>query len=1145
MTSLKKSLQAFCLILCLQALALSQSPELVVPTSHSHFVWSVAFNPDGKLLASGCKDKTVKLWEAASGRQLATLTHPAEVWSVAFSPDGKTLASGGNDFIVRLWDTATGLHLSDLKGHTGSIYGLAFSPDGRTLASGSWDKTVKLWSATAVQNGGPDAEPVTLDGHTGYIMSVAFSPDGKMLASASGGLEGAEAMIKLWNLDNASELRTLDKSTGSVNAVAFSPDGLTLVSGGTDRTVKLWEVATGHLLKTLSGHKGAIESVTYSHDGKTVFSAGEHIKHWDIDTGEVRRELPKTSHSIALSRDGNSLACTGLAEVTLWHLEAGAPVTRTLMGRTLYVNAASYSPDGSVLATAGTDITFWDINSGMPLHQPDISHPNALSIAFSPVGKTLASAGMDQLIKLWNLDTGREQLTLAGHTNPVNAVTFSPDGRLVASGGGIPGDLNFGVQGQDYTVRVWDAARGRALHVLSGHTQPVYAAAFSPDGRILASGSGDGTVKLWDVKTGREISTLRWYVYAVMALAFSPDGKLLASGNHDRLILWDVATRRMLKRIDAHNNRDSGTDIRSITSVAFSPDGKLLASGSADKTIKLWDVSTGEARGLLATHNSQVKSVAFSPDGTELASASPDTQTKIWDVRARREKLSLIKFNGSDWFAVTPDGLFDGTPEAWNQMLWRFSKNTLDIRPVEVFFSEFFRQGLVSRIMSGEQVRADRNIAQLDRRQPRVVLSLGGEVTQTTDGSLSQRDVSVRVDLSEVPSDVRNGQGSGVRDVRLFRNGTLVKVWRGDIRLEDGSARLEATVPIMAGANRITAYAFNRANIKSVDAALAIQGSAVLKRPARLYVLSIGINKYAYPDYNLKYAKPDAEFMSREVVRRQSSLGYYERAETLVLTDEHATRKNILLALKRLAGGGDDDGEALPTGTPDALHNFRAANPEDTVIIFFAGHGRAQGGRFFLIPYDIAGGAQPPSLLDVLARSISDQELERSFEGIDAGKVLLVIDTCDSGQVLEAGEKRRGPLNVSGVAQLAYEKGIYVLTAAQSYQVALGSQRLQHGYLTYSLVNDGLREFLADRAPQDGRLLVREWLDYAARRVPQIVRGARERRHLVQARVKTRPDVQTPRVYYRRELELAPFIIATASPQSEPRRRRTTQTKNR
>jgi uncharacterized caspase-like protein len=215
------------------------------------------------------------------------------------------------------------------------------------------------------------------------------------------------------------------------------------------------------------------------------------------------------------------------------------------------------------------------------------------------------------------------------------------------------------------------------------------------------------------------------------------------------------------------------------------------------------------------------------------------------------------------------------------------------------------------------------------------------------------------------------------------------------------------------------------------------------------------------------------------------------------------------------------------------------------VIIFFAGHGRAQGGRFFLIPYDIAEGAQLRSLSDVLKRSISDQALERAFEGIDAGKVLLVIDTCDSGQVLEAGEKRRGPLNVSGVAQLAYEKGIYVLTAAQSYQVALGSKRLQHGYLTYSLVNDGLREFLADRAPQDGQLLVREWLDYAAQRVPQIVRGARERRNLVQARVKARPAVQTPRVYYRRELELAPFIIAARGSQSAPQPPRTTQIKNR
>jgi len=208
-----------------------------------------------------------------------------------------------------------------------------------------------------------------------------------------------------------------------------------------------------------------------------------------------------------------------------------------------------------------------------------------LSVAFSPDGKLLAS-GSWKVIKLWEVATGREVRTLTGHTDWVRSVAFSPDGRLLASGScGQPLTQSpWCAQGE---IKLWDVASGSLVRTLSGHTWWVLSVAFSPDGRLLASGSWDGwdgTIKLWEVATGREVRTLSGHERGVRSVAFSPDGRLLASGSEDDTIkLWEVATGREVRTLSGHE--------RDVRSVAFSPDGRLLASGSGDKTIKLWDIS--------------------------------------------------------------------------------------------------------------------------------------------------------------------------------------------------------------------------------------------------------------------------------------------------------------------------------------------------------------------------------------------------------------------------------------------------------------------------------------------------------------------------------------------------------------------------
>ena len=248
--------------------------------------------------------------------------------------------------------------------------------------------------------------------------------------------------------------------------------------------------------------------------------------------------------------------------------------------------------------------------------------------------------------------------------------------------------------------------------------------------------------------------------------------------------------------------------------------------------------------------------------------------------------------------------------------------------------------------------------------------------------------------------------------------------------------------------------------------------------------------------------------------------------------------------MRRLAGT-EEASRAIPPGLeklPPALEKLKATQPEDAVFIYFAGHGTAQGQRFYLLPHDL-GYQGERTALDaagmqmILEHGISDEELERAVEGIDADKFLMVIDACNSGQALEAEERRRGPMNSKGLAQLAYEKGMYILTAAQSYQAAQEATQLGHGFLTYALVEEGLKQDAADSDPKDGQVSVREWFDYASRRVPNMqLEKMKQSRDLglnlsfvaSEERVadSERRLTQTPRVFYRRESEARPLIVA-------------------
>jgi WD40 repeat protein len=589
-------------------------------------ILSVAFSPDGELLAFGDTKGEIHLRQVADGKQVLTCKgHNSWVLSLAFSLDGRVFASGSGDYTVKLWDIETGQCLQTFQGHDNEVWSVAFSPDGNMLASGSDDQTIKLWS---VRTG----ECLKIfQGHTSWVHSVAFSPDGQMLMSGSD-----DQTVKLWDINTGECLKTFQGHHDGIRAIAISSNGQMLASGSEDQMVKLWDINTGECINTFEGHSNEIYSVAFSPQGD-LLASGSHdqtVKLWDISTGEC---------------------------------------LKTFQGHSSWVYSVAFSPQGDILASGSYDQTarLWSVDTNQCLRTFQGYTNQVLSVAFSPDGQTLASGSYDSSVRLWDVSTGQALKTFQGHCAAVWSVAFSPDGQTLASGS------------EDQTVRLWNASTGQCLHIFQGHHALVWSVAFSPDGQTLASSSEDQTVRLWDVNTGQVLRTLHGHLAAVWSVAFSPDGQTLASGSHDQTVkLWDIGTGECKKTLAGHTAW--------VWSVAFSPDGNLLASTSPDGTIRLWSVDTNECLKVLQVNIGWLQLAAFSPDSRTLACCNQDFTVELWDISTGKCLRTLQGHTGRVWsIAFNPDsqtlasGGEDETIKLWDLTTGNCSKTLKTEKPYE------------------------------------------------------------------------------------------------------------------------------------------------------------------------------------------------------------------------------------------------------------------------------------------------------------------------------------------------------------------------------------------------------------------------------------------------------------------------------
>jgi WD40 repeat protein len=588
----------------------------------------VAVSSDSRRIIT-INENGARIWDATTGELFRSLQEPGRVYSVSFSPDGLRAVTSSTEKTAKIWNIEAGEVVLTLTGHTGPVGSAAYSADGRRIVTASDDKTARIWDA---QTG----KLLLTISHTLFVTDAVFSPDGRKVLTVSRGttsdnlMAGAaqrDILLRIWDAATGKPLVDLTPA-GWATKPAFSPDGRRVMVGFADHTAQIWDATSGKATIVLKGHSSFVTAASFSPDGRLVVTASDDktVRLWDAATGEaisVLRGHLKSVRDAAFMRDGRWVVTTSEDRtVRVW--DATGPAVVLLRGHSDFVYGAVFSADGGQVVTNSQDNTIrvWDVASRKDTLVIRYADAFWAPLALSDDGRKVAAGSSDPgaftySLRVWDAKTGR-QLISVPHPGTPDSIAFSPDGRRLATTAAE-------------VVLIWDAATGKPISTLKGHTSSVLSVAFSRDGKRLVSSSNDFTARIWDAGTGQQIAVMNGQS-PILRAVFSPDGRRVATASNDRTArIWDAANGALLKTLVGH--RDD------VTSIAFSPDGLRVVTGSADLSIQIWDAASG-GRLMVLNQPEPTKSVAFSPDGRSVLTTT-GSDARIWRVLRATEETNL------------------------------------------------------------------------------------------------------------------------------------------------------------------------------------------------------------------------------------------------------------------------------------------------------------------------------------------------------------------------------------------------------------------------------------------------------------------------------------------------------------------------
>lgn len=1054
MLALKKQCGCLLLYFCFTIWTHAQHVETVLQKGHDQSLLSIALHPDSIIVATGSRDKSIKLWNLNNTREIRSLLgHGASVRSIDFSPEGKILASCANDETFQLWDIKTGASIYQSPAMGDLLTSIAFLKDGQHLIVGGYPWEVLVWSI-------PEKKivkkiKVNPNKGTGSGVQFAVSNDSKWFAIAED-----NHTAQVYNAQKLELHYTLKKDEGFCGGcpsfVAFSPDSRFLFMASHRGRLKKYDLSNGKLLSELSPELHNLRGLDCSADGKSIAIITQDKAYvYDVASAALLKTFSTDDKSKfnqgKFSLDSKKLILTQENNIAVAHrLDNEQTLTFTGIlnerdkGGVTYdanyyweshiarylrlKNNFKIAPDGKSLIRGkfGTRLKQWDMAGGQQVME-FIGHEKApYCFDFSADGKRMLSSGADGRIIIWDVERGDTLKSWKAHREPVFDLQFSKDQRKILTAS------------WDATLKIFDAETGKQLHYIDLQNNAAYVATFHHNGLYFFTARLNKILEMWEPDTRNVVRTFVGHTDVVSSITQSKDAQRLLTSSWDgTLRIWDIATGLSTMKLEGHEG--------AVHTTIFSGNEQQIFSAGADRSIKVWNVSDGKLLYQLSGHQAEITSLDISKDDKTLISHSLDGVTKFWDLENKKEFYEHIHIGERDWMAKTRDGYFNITSGVHDKIHFVSGLNTYG---VEQFFETFYRPDLLpSLYKSRGAVNEQKSL------QGKLNTAPPPEVRVAALSSSDQRKAEVYVRITDM--------GGGIDEVKLLHNGKGLMLSQ---RIESKKYKkgeqivMKEEVNLLSGENTFTASAFSLERVESASHSTTL----ITELPAQqgaCHLFVVGINKYKNNKLELNYARPDAEAFKKVITENTHSI--FKSLELYALYDEEASRSNILQTLDKIA---------------------TKVKPEDVFIFYYAGHGSMVDNRFFFIP------AESIRLYDI--RSLEREAIEASllqekFKNIPALKQMIIMDACQSGGSVEL-LATRGAAEEKAIAQLSRSVGIHVLASAGSEQFATEFAELGHGLFTYVLIKALQGE--ADGAPHDGKVTIYELKSYLDDQVPEMTR---------------------------------------------------------
>lgn len=1008
--------------------------------------------------------------EAQSFQAVIQKGHGEAVKAAAFSEDGKLLVTASRDKSIKLWDAMTGKEIRSLLGHDHTVNG--FSLNGTLVASSSADGTAAVWDMRTGEmrwRSKPSKQ---------YVTTVAFSPNGSLLA-----VGGYADSVTIYRTSDYSILKKLrvnaDRGVGYGVSVTFSPDGQYVSIGEDNRAAKIYRTTDWslvHEFKPEVGYCGGCGTLTaIQQDQFLKLSNGTTLTKYALSTGKLLFEGTKKFRDIAsVDFQPNGTHFLASTEDSVFVHENSTGKLKAKWSMEKAVNDAVFHPkEEAILIAMDKVMVLTDLEGNELRRYQGILNQTSTGLNYDLgsywehyiakwvkyksarmlsdeqmyIGKTGRKA------RKWRVRNASIAMEYLGHEKGV--LCFERiDENTIASGGG------------DGRIIIWDEQKGKVLYSIRAHREPVFDMKLSNDGRLLASVGWDGVISLWDTQTWERYNYLYNEGASVYSMDFTDNDAYLALGMLDKsLKLYEIETKRFVKEFVGHTDNVTSVQVAGQEVLSCSWDGSIITwdlysgmiktriltdkpvfgvtrfndqivSAGADRNVHFWDKSTGKKLRSLEGHQAEINGLAI--DGTLMMTSDVDGVTKFWDIKTFNELFEHIQIGKNDWMVKTPDGYFDATDDAISNIHF---VNDFQAIGADQLLDEFYVPGLIEDIFSTSRAGKKSMGKVLNQAPPPAIKFSGFAVKEVGKLYLKAEDM-----------------GGGIDEVRLFHNGRRVAF---ESNVQKTRADQNATIysiefPLVAGHNEFTAVATSTNKLESNRATVTLFSDSKVPG-STCHLLVVGINEYENQSLNLNYATSDAKSFASKMKAQGEQI--YSKVVLHQLLDKDATRDGILNKVAELK---------------DKI------SVNDVFIFYYAGHGSMVDGSFYLVSTN-ASRLYDNSKINEYA--IAASELQQAMLDIKALKQLIVMDACQSGGSVEVLAQRGVP-EEKAIAQLSRSSGIHVMAAAGSEQYATEFESLGHGLFTYALL-EGLAG-AADGAPKDGKVTIYELKGYLDDQVPEL-----------------------------------------------------------